>query len=355
MAAGSFLVILQPCRSALVSCEDSPNCTKLHRVDCDRRAAVPNSCGDCEPGYVGLRGPTNMPCVANRSCALVYPGQVGCPAAEHPNRPFVVPYGDCVCDQGGRHWKTAPDWCSSLKLNTNGLFELKLCRSCNGGDGVECIPLATWSADKSFDCATRGADSFIFRDGCPESWDPTDICGHPALTVEFNRRADGCLLSPKCPESVLPSNLAESCCFGTYLSHPLTEWSYNPEEHAPGFCGGPPPHEQGKCGVLVKAPGWSGCHCLNPFRSDQRACTIECTPPDCPLPEEGLRPTPNSWLTSEVPGHLRPPDRSRTEWLQQQDTSDSSYASPSAFTTSAVGKLLSLAVTIWCAGPLFMD
>lgn len=345
MIVSSFLAILCPCRAALVDCEKSPNCTALHREECDRRAGVPNSCGDCLTSYVGIKGPTNVPCAANRSCVLVFAGQAGCPEAQQPNRPFVVPYGDCVCDQGGRHWKTAPNWCSALKLNILGLFELSLCQSCNGGEGVNCIQLSTWKAEESYGCLTRGSDSFIFRDGCPESWDPTTVCGHPSLTVEPGRRAEGCLLAPKCPESVIHANLAETCCFGTHLSHPLTEWSYDAEKPAPGFCGGPPPHEQGKCGVITTAPGWSGCHCLNPVRNDQRACTLECSPPGCPLPEDGLRPTPEAWLTSEVPSHLRPPDRSRTEWLQQQDTSASSQASRIA-TTSAFGSLVSLVVAV---------
>jgi len=86
--------------------------------------------------------------------------------------------------------------------------------------------------------------------------------------------------------------------------------------------------EQGfGCAVQTSGPGWKGCSCRDgqgkPWAD--RVCTVECKPPACPLPSDGVPPTPSRWATTQLPLALRPPDRSA------RITSTAAAASPPAW------------------------
>merc|ERR1719419_2003780 len=107
--------------------------------------------------------------------------------------------------------------------------------------------------------------------------------------VEATNHAINCVLAPQCPASVLGNTrLGQSCCKGNLYSSQVTEYG-SKDGQAPGFCSeGLPPGQE--CTVTSTGPGWRGCSCLNAQgqpRSD-RQCTVECTAPDCKMPEGGI-------------------------------------------------------------------
>merc|ERR1712060_285995 len=97
-------------------------------------------------------------------------------------------------------------------------------------------------------------------------------------------------------------NLAQSCCTGNQYS--LIPGTF---QQAPGFCAGV---SDDGCLVATVAPGWKGCACLDAsgMPVTDHVCTVECVPPQCPLPYTGLDPTPAEWVTSAVPKQMFPPD-----------------------------------------------
>lgn len=332
---------------AYVECSEGLNCSARRRKPCDNFGIAANACGDCVEGSHGGKGPANTVCLANKSCVLVFPGQDGCPSTSGngPDTPFVVPFGECQCDVDGKAWPTAPNQCARVivvKAEGTGLFQLQQCTSPRC-EPETCSFLAEWSPmEEAFKCRQQGADSMLLSDGCSDlpSALPTSaksaLCLHPGLVAMKDQMATAwdsstCELAPRCPESVLDeTRLDQTCCTGNRLSNPLTEWGPNTAEQAPGFCtlaaaaasaaltpgsGGGSASGSGKfgCNVISSAPGWRGCACLdaNGLPDAQRTCTVECEPPDCPLPEKGIRSTPQTWLTSEVPEHLLPPDRTK--------------------------------------------
>mmetsp|Transcript_68714 Transcript_68714/g.119378 ORF Transcript_68714/g.119378 Transcript_68714/m.119378 type:complete len:390 (-) Transcript_68714:78-1247(-) len=312
-------------------CSSSPNCTELRREDCNVHGTMSNVCGNCLEGMHGSLGPTNTKCLANASCALIFSGQKGCPETGSGSTkvPFVVPFDKCICDTDGLYWPTAPGMCAYLEVTMRrgtGMYALKQCRSSSCSPET-CSQIAMWSPiyDK-FTCSIRGTDSYTLSDGCtvdggflpPNTM--SALCGHAALTAKLPPGLAvsypiTCELAPRCPESVLGvTRLEETCCQGFTYSHPLTEWGRNEEIPAPGFCSKQQTgmKEEFGCQVRTSAPGWRGCACLDDqgLVEHDYVCTVECIPPDCPLPDGGVRPTPEKWLTSQVPAQLFPPDRS---------------------------------------------
>lgn len=233
-------------------------------------------------------------------------------------------------------WPTAPGMCAYLEVayrKGSGMFSLKQCRS-STCEPEACTQLASWSPlQETFTCAQRGTDSFMLSDGCqvdggvlPEKT-MSALCPHPGMLAKLEPGLDvsypiRCELAPRCPESVLGTiSLEETCCLGYSYSHPLTEWGRNEEIPAPGFCSKQQTGIKGQfgCNVRTKAAGWRGCACLDDhgLPEGDSVCTVECIPPACPLPDIGILPTPEKWLTSQVPAQMFPPDRS--QYLQSKN------------------------------------
>jgi hypothetical protein len=315
---------LYGCRraSAFVECVNAPNCSDNLRKPCNTAGIVPNVCGDCDGGTHGAYGPANTKCLLNESCALIFPGQTGCPAADQGSlKPFVVPFGRCTCDVGGLLWPTNPGACANLRVKMpsgSGIYTLEVCKTTTC-EPSSCVTLAAWPPTvRPFVCETRGVDSVLLDDGCVllnsligGRSGMSSLCGHPGMqAIDPKGREQQfpppCELAPKCPESVLGNTrLEQSCCDGNEYSHPLTAWGREHDTRAPGFCS--VSATSFGCPVITSGPGWRGCACLDQdgVPENHRICTVECNPPDCPLPANGIiRATPEEWLTSQVPQEL---------------------------------------------------
>jgi hypothetical protein len=312
---------------------------------------VDNVCWDCLPGgYFGAYGPMNTKCLSDESCALIYPGQAGCPKQDAGSTiPFVVPFGTCACDQGGEWWPTSPNYCAKMEVTLphgTGEYALYQCKDANCS-ADSCTFMAVWSPSMqvttSYSCQLQGENAVMLSDGCtvvdPRAGGPLPLtawCPHvgtiPNKSMGYASHASvdqlaaqlplECELAPKCPESVLSdSRLAQSCCFGTAYSHDYDENGVvNKEVRAMPFCynasgdvingthNEPYGLANSDCPVLSSAPGWRGCACLDihGYRVASKTCTVECTAPDCPLPEGGVKPTPDEWVTSAVPDQVKP-------------------------------------------------
>jgi len=314
--------------AALHDCSHTPNCTERRRLPCDPAGEAASCCGDCVDGAHGANGPMNSVCLSNASCVAVFPGQDGCPSAtgSGTHTPFLVPFGACSCDDGeGRLWPTARGMCAMVEVTMRkgvGLFVLRQCRgpTC---EPASCTHLATWwpSEYPSFSCRKRGTDSFVLSDDCAVETVtlPGDarssLCGHPGFIADPKETVpDGkfhavrCELAPKCPASVLGfTRPEESCCVGHPYTYPITEWGINKEISAPGFCSRDFYGDELGCAVRTVGPGWSGCACIDRDGSPlgNRVCTIDCRPPGCQLPDNGIRPTPKEWLTSQLPNQFK--------------------------------------------------
>ena len=60
----NFDLVLATIRAGVTStlfgnCSSAPNCTAIHRFDC---TLISHTCGSCQDGYVGILGPSNVPC-----------------------------------------------------------------------------------------------------------------------------------------------------------------------------------------------------------------------------------------------------------------------------------------------------
>jgi len=366
-----------------VKCDAALKCSEKHRENCDD--FFPNACGNCIAGMIGGDGPLNTVCIGNASCALIYPGQTGCStASSSPKVPFVVHFGRCVCDTAGRQWPTAPGMCSKVDVDrASGKISLHLCKAASASrpacEPASCSRLAEWLPGTD-SCKWRGSDAFLLSDECtvldsilPVEVGPSPLCGHDGLLARLDgtlaenepaakhlaERPLVCELAPRCPESVQgKTRLDQSCCYGTPTSHPLTEWGKNVNLQAPGFCSvlptQPPPVQNSTsraseahpgpsqvCAVRVAAPGWQGCACLGPrgIPIAGRVCTVDCVPPDCPLPPGGIAPPLQEWLTSEATFQTVLP-ANRNRWMRV-----GSQALPSA-SISFVQWLITLSLAI---------
>lgn len=201
-----------------------------------------------------------------------------------------------------------------------------------------CRLLTRWSPSLSYSpsytCLSESEDSVLLSDGCDVRDPRTNLpmpmnvwCSHTGTVAQSIGFTTGslalelpldCELAPMCPESVLAdSRLAQSCCYGSEHSHPYEEYGVNREEKAQPFCfnvSGTAVYfngtiSGGECvegAVITSAPGWRGCACLDPYGYRGKVCTVDCKPPDCPMPKAGIKPTPDKWLTSVVSNQLQP-------------------------------------------------
>lgn len=317
-----LLVLLWPLTHG-TDCGSAPNCTLGHRSACSADGLFPGTCGPCLEGAHGIPGESNSACLAPRSCAAIFPGQTLCTPADRTARaPFIVPFNRCACDDGtGLMWPTAPGQCAKLVVSLSGLYTLSKCKS-RTCDPVSCSVLTEWypariGSRPTFECRRRGSDALRLSDSC--SFDDVgrftepSLCGHPGLTahrvVEAQNHAVNCELAPKCPGSVLGTRLQESCCAGTLLSRTVSG-GFQGDGAAQGFCSSGLAAGE-VCAVATVGPGWQGCACLNSdgHARPGRQCTIECVPPDCELPVDGIPRTPEAWITSNVPGYFFPVNR----------------------------------------------
>ncbi|CAJ1363907.1 unnamed protein product [Effrenium voratum] len=334
---------------ALVDCSRSPNCTALRRQPCSERGSIANACGHCLPGTQGGDGPMNTVCLSKTACSAIYPGEDTCnfAASNGVGVPFPVPFGRCVCDDGsGRFWPTAPGKCARVVIKFAagiGEYEVQQCsRGCDDAATFVCLfdwmrlaeatcaPLALWPPNISqshyndvlFQCKLAGEDSVQLLDNCDDvtsQLTPSSFCGHTGFTATssiYDALGDlpvDCELAPRCPASVLETTrLEQSCCFGTPWSMKLDSLGQELDQSASGFCqmvmqadlneSNSSVTSSFDCLVKTSAPGWSGCACLDSsgFLQAGRTCTVKCEQPDCNLPEDGIRPVPTGWLSSEV-------------------------------------------------------
>lgn len=335
--------------AGLVECGAAPNCSDGLRMPCNPNGVPPmtvdNVCGNCVSGNHGGAGPSNTKCLTNQSCVLVYPGQTGCPEeGSSASVPFPVPFNRCQCDRDGLWWPTAANQCGIAVVTDptgSGFFSLFQCpdSTCTL---EKCVEVAVWSPMlATFPCQTVGADSFALSDSCTGlrgadgSRAPLSaFCGHNGVVAKA--ADDGvtvpllpidCELAPQCPYSVLSTSrggggdrLEQSCCTGNPDSFIESEKGLSTREQAPAFCAGvatgggtnvlATADSVAGCPVRTSAPGWKGCACVDDrgLVSGNRVCTVECIPPACPLPEDGVIPaTPEQWLTSKVP-HSQGPE-----------------------------------------------
>eukprot|EP00928_Gymnodinium_smaydae_P083343 TRINITY_DN6657_c1_g1_i1.p1 TRINITY_DN6657_c1_g1~~TRINITY_DN6657_c1_g1_i1.p1 ORF type:complete len:398 (+),score=74.26 TRINITY_DN6657_c1_g1_i1:75-1268(+) len=326
-------------------CSKAPNCTALGRLPCNpaNPEKVDNACGNCMMAMHGGVGPANTQCLKELSCGMLYAGQNDCGAsAGGATIPFLVPFDKCVCDRNGQFWNTAPDRCAIMKThlpNGTGIFRMYMCPTLADCATPErsCSVLADWKPKElPYPCHAKGPDSFSLSNGCELKDNATQRllpfsawCEHAGMVAKARDIPKGgvptlplqCELAPRCPESVLgTSRLEQSCCAGNEYSHTLGEWGGKTGEAAPGFCRNAPRHDSRtgnpnasdlSCPVQTAALGWTGCACLDdrglPY--DDFVCSVDCVPPLCPLPPDGIAPTPTRWLTSLVPLQLKPADR----------------------------------------------
>lgn len=217
-------------------------------------------------------------------------------------------------------------------------YEVQMCTSSNC-EPETCGPLATWehaldqtSENVSFDCFQKGEDAVQILDDCEEltrRQTPSALCGHSGFTAvstvfdALGTLPIDCDLAPRCPASVLPSRLQESCCLGSLWSRQMVEAGQE-DKPAPGFCQMVRPVEEADgnvsnssnstttaapdCLVRTVAPGWSGCACVDSFGQPQagQTCTLSCEEPGCALPVEGIPPVPTEWQSTEVSPNLFP-------------------------------------------------
>lgn len=227
--------------------------------------SVPNACGDCLLGSFGGRGPSNAYCLANTSCAAVYPGLDTCPIPgptnpyNNPQLPLVLPFGKCVCDDGnGFRWPTAAGKCARLRVEAeegSGYFAVERC-STPTCEPASCKVFATWApitlrkaVGLQFNCQQTGSDSAALLDRCADAVGTTPdsaFCGHPGLVnAALETTPDHilkCEVAPRCPASVLATNLEESCCLGADQSFVLLNGSQR--LRAAGFCAREPPSDE---------------------------------------------------------------------------------------------------------------
>mmetsp|Transcript_41789 Transcript_41789/g.75856 ORF Transcript_41789/g.75856 Transcript_41789/m.75856 type:complete len:362 (-) Transcript_41789:32-1117(-) len=291
-----------------LDCSTAPDCTSLRRLGCDEQVTSPtaNACGDCSTGAHGSPGPSLTKCLATDACAVIFAGSDSCPAVDIASmlrEGFVIGFDTCQCDTDGIQWSSAPSACAKLEVDAGGSYQLWQCTDSTCA-AASCFLLASWSPlSDSFDCQTRGGDSFLLSESCPlASRSQQDICGHPGYVTANPGSSFGedCEVAPMCPNSVLSNRLAESCCAGTEFSNTV-ENGLELDERAPGFC----TRDGASCLVVVNGPGWSGCACMDDEGSTLQdyVCTMECEAPECDAPLGGstIPTTPTSWQTSEVP------------------------------------------------------
>lgn len=234
---------------ALVDCTRSTNCDALRRRQCDVLGTVPNACGNCLVGNFGASGPTNSYCLSNASCAALYPAMTTCPLPGingtyvGSNLPLVLPFDQCVCDSGdGMRWPTAPGACAKVSLAA-GLFTLQRCAS-PACEASSCTVLTSWvpvastgDGNADFECRQVGSDSLILASNCATvvgSVPDSAFCGNPGLLnfalANVPQHVLRCQVAPRCPASVIESNLELTCCVGTDFSSSSTG------DPARGFC-----------------------------------------------------------------------------------------------------------------------
>jgi len=274
----------------------------------------------------------NTMCVANQSCALIFPGQSTCPVdGSAPRLPFPIPFGRCTCDEDGKWWPTAENWCATVVVTDptgSGIYTLYQCPISTNATSRRVQSLRSWSpVEPDYDCQQQGTDSYLLSDNCiglrgGQAATPlSSFCGHTGLIAQVADDGDAvpvlpipCELAPLCPNSVIhPSRtegrdrLDQSCCTGNPDSHYITQIGLDTSRQATSFCKSTSTASGGEpagCPVRTTADGWRGCACLDERGqvNSEQTCTVECTPPECPLPESGvIPPTPERWLTSEVP------------------------------------------------------
>jgi len=324
--------------NGFVDCSQSPDCTSLRRQVCNPEGVAPNACGDCWPGAYGFHGPSIAPCLAEGSCGMIFPDSPECNLVANVGIrvPFVIPYDKCVCDQDGSKWPTANGWCATIRF-AQSYYRMFQCKSSTCGMS-SCTEIASWSPMSrnlslagGYPCRIYGFDALMLSDGCAALSDmtggnpsPSSFCGHAGTIAKVSSLGqDGqlavpekCQLAPQCPSNVLSTvRLEQTCCSGTAFSNALSAEGFDTKEQAPAFCdlGGPPPllgrgtttaGPTGACAVRTSAPGWRGCACMDSrgLPMEDKVCTVECVPPDCPLPDGGNIPTtPENWITAPVP------------------------------------------------------
>mmetsp|Transcript_92985 Transcript_92985/g.165358 ORF Transcript_92985/g.165358 Transcript_92985/m.165358 type:complete len:398 (-) Transcript_92985:194-1387(-) len=326
-------------------CRRSPNCTALRREPCNTRGLVDNVCGPCLPDAYGGSSSQNTVCLSKNACGAIHASEENCKHLPGSGKtyPFILPFGRCLCDDGtGRFWPTAPGKCAQITViypTGSGQYEVQMCTSTTC-EPETCSPLATWehvldqtAENLSFPCTRKGEDSIQLLDDCEEltrRQTASALCGHAgfeAVGTVFDSLGTyplDCELAPRCPASVLPSRLQESCCEGNLWSRQMVE-AGEAAEVAPGFCRMVRPAvevddgngsngsntttpEPYSCLVRTNNPGWTGCACVDEYGQTQvgQTCTLTCEEPGCRLPAEGIPPVPTAWQSTEVIPQLFP-------------------------------------------------